>query len=70
MINLDDWRDYQVSYDRLNLAREHLPDPRAARLIKIGVLNMINKGGFVKEDFPIAESLAGIDAQTSNTTSN
>lgn len=70
MINLEDWRDYQMSHNRLALAREHLPDPRSARLVKAGILNMIDNGGFVKEDFPIAASLAGIDAQTPNTTSN
>jgi len=70
MINLDDWHDYQISHDRLALARESLPNPKAARLIRSGILNMINKGGFVKEDFSIAERLAGINAQTPNTTSN
>ena len=62
MINLDDWHDYQISHNRLITAREYLPSPKAARLIRDGVLYMIKRGGFVKEDLPIAMSLAGIDA--------
>ena len=65
MINLEDWSDYQRSYNRLIVASNNYHHCDAPRLIREGVRYMVANGGFVKEDLPIAIRIAGIDAKTS-----
>lgn len=71
MINLDEWRDYQSSSNKLNMIKRYCGELNSSntknipRLLRAGAISAIEQGCFVEEDIRVAMNLVGIDAKTS-----